>query len=285
MSSACSSSSAASSSTGGGPSSPPSRSAYWNSFPCRILHPLHRLGLRVSELPLPRHLRLPGFPRGAASSGRCSSPWSAPVPHLLLLFLSARAGGADRPDGDHRDERREPGRDLLPPRPSFYYRNAADIAEAALEREYERLRASSATSCRRRSPGSSRGGGTIADRFEGCTVIFADMVGFTGIAEKLEPEALVGILNSIFSFRRHRRSARPREDQDDRRLLHDRLRPARGETRPRRGRRRMRPRRCGDGGAAGGTRARPPYPDSINSGPVVAGVIEESSPTTPGAAA
>ncbi len=83
---------------------------------------------------------------------------------------------------------------------SFYYRNAADIAEAALEREYER----SEGLLRNILPAEIAGilkreGGTIADRFEGCTVIFADMVGFTGIAEKLEPEALVGILNSIFS--------------------------------------------------------------------------------------
>ncbi len=41
--------------------------------------------------------------------------------------------------------------------------------------------------------------GTIADSFEEATVLFADIVGFTGICESVAPEALVAWLNEIFS--------------------------------------------------------------------------------------
>jgi class 3 adenylate cyclase len=39
---------------------------------------------------------------------------------------------------------------------------------------------------------------TFAERYENCTVLFADIVGFTGITERLAPEKLVGILNDVF---------------------------------------------------------------------------------------
>jgi len=39
----------------------------------------------------------------------------------------------------------------------------------------------------------------IADRFERATVLFADLVGFTQLAAKLEPEALVAALDEVFS--------------------------------------------------------------------------------------
>ncbi len=39
---------------------------------------------------------------------------------------------------------------------------------------------------------------TFAERYANCTVLFADIVGFTGITERLEPEKLVGILNDVF---------------------------------------------------------------------------------------
>jgi len=41
--------------------------------------------------------------------------------------------------------------------------------------------------------------GVIADRFEQVTVLFADLVGFTELAAGIAPEALVRLLNEIFS--------------------------------------------------------------------------------------
>ena len=41
--------------------------------------------------------------------------------------------------------------------------------------------------------------GIIADRFEAVTVLFADIVGFTELAAGIAPEALVNLLNKIFS--------------------------------------------------------------------------------------
>jgi guanylate cyclase len=40
---------------------------------------------------------------------------------------------------------------------------------------------------------------TIADRFTGVTVLFADIVGFTPLSAKMEPEELVRLLDEIFS--------------------------------------------------------------------------------------
>jgi guanylate cyclase len=40
---------------------------------------------------------------------------------------------------------------------------------------------------------------TIADRFTGVTVLFADIVGFTSMSAKMEPEELVRLLDEIFS--------------------------------------------------------------------------------------
>jgi class 3 adenylate cyclase len=42
-------------------------------------------------------------------------------------------------------------------------------------------------------------GGTIAESFEQATVLFADLVGFTALSEKLLPEKLVTVLNDLFS--------------------------------------------------------------------------------------
>jgi class 3 adenylate cyclase len=39
---------------------------------------------------------------------------------------------------------------------------------------------------------------TFAERYTNCTVLFADIVGFTGITERMTPEKLVGILNDVF---------------------------------------------------------------------------------------
>jgi adenylate cyclase len=41
--------------------------------------------------------------------------------------------------------------------------------------------------------------GIIANRFEAVTVLFADIVGFTELAAGVAPEALVGMLNEVFS--------------------------------------------------------------------------------------
>ena len=39
----------------------------------------------------------------------------------------------------------------------------------------------------------------IADGFPACSVLFADIVGFTVMSQQLAPERLVGMLNDIFS--------------------------------------------------------------------------------------
>jgi adenylate cyclase len=39
----------------------------------------------------------------------------------------------------------------------------------------------------------------LADHFEAVTVPFADIVGFTELAASIEPDALVSLLNAIFS--------------------------------------------------------------------------------------
>lgn len=40
----------------------------------------------------------------------------------------------------------------------------------------------------------------IADHYDGASVLFADMVGFTPLSEKLAPEEMVGLLNEAFTF-------------------------------------------------------------------------------------
>ncbi|HJW73224.1 MAG TPA: adenylate/guanylate cyclase domain-containing protein [Geothrix sp.] len=40
---------------------------------------------------------------------------------------------------------------------------------------------------------------TIADRFTEATILFADIVGFTQLSQKLDAESLVGVLNDIFT--------------------------------------------------------------------------------------
>ncbi|MCE9573980.1 MAG: HAMP domain-containing protein [Deltaproteobacteria bacterium] len=42
--------------------------------------------------------------------------------------------------------------------------------------------------------------GVIVDRFEAVTVLFADLVGFTALSSRTSPEALVGMLDELFSI-------------------------------------------------------------------------------------
>ena len=118
---------------------------------------------------------------------------------------------------------------------------------------------------------------TIADGFADVSILFADLVGFTPAAARMTPERLVGKLNRIFSgFDRWPLAARRREDQDDRRRLHGRRRPARATIRPRRGGRRISPSRMLDVLAEenAGDRATPfELRIGIHTGPVVAGII------------
>jgi class 3 adenylate cyclase len=41
--------------------------------------------------------------------------------------------------------------------------------------------------------------GMIADRYDSCTIVFADLVGFTAHAKGKEPEQIVGELNTVFT--------------------------------------------------------------------------------------
>ena len=60
--------------------------------------------------------------------------------------------------------------------------------------------ASCSTCCRRRLPsGSKCEPGAIADGFDGVTVLFADIVGFTPMSERMSPGEVVGLLNEVFS--------------------------------------------------------------------------------------
>ena len=64
---------------------------------------------------------------------------------------------------------------------------------------------------------------TIADQFAAASILFADVVDFTLMADRLQPAEVVGILDRpVHALRPPGRSLRGREDQDDRRLLHGR---------------------------------------------------------------
>lgn len=45
-----------------------------------------------------------------------------------------------------------------------------------------------------------RGDGTVAEDFDAITVLFADVVGFTGLSEELAPAEMVDLLNAVFSY-------------------------------------------------------------------------------------
>lgn len=82
----------------------------------------------------------------------------------------------------------------------YYYQIAAVRAESALEQEYDRAETllhnilpETIASRLKLNPE------TIADGFEGTTILFADIVGFTTLAAEMSPENMVMLLNQIFS--------------------------------------------------------------------------------------
>lgn len=82
----------------------------------------------------------------------------------------------------------------------YYYRTAAVRAENALEQEYQRaedllhnILPETIANRLKIQPE------TIADGFEGTSILFADIVGFTPISAKMSPENTVKLLNEIFS--------------------------------------------------------------------------------------
>ncbi|HMV68460.1 MAG TPA: adenylate/guanylate cyclase domain-containing protein, partial [Myxococcota bacterium] len=82
----------------------------------------------------------------------------------------------------------------------WYYTLAVHSARSALRREFQRsehlLHNVLPVSVADRLKGEPR---TIAERYEACTVLFADMAGFTAWSATREPEELVDELNRIFS--------------------------------------------------------------------------------------
>jgi len=84
----------------------------------------------------------------------------------------------------------------------WYYTFAVQDARAALRREFQRSERLlhnilPATIANRLKDDADTQ--TIADRFECCTVLFADIAGFTAWSASLSPEELVRRLNEIFS--------------------------------------------------------------------------------------
>jgi len=82
---------------------------------------------------------------------------------------------------------------------TYYYVNAVVKVEAALEREYDRSESLLLNILPR--PIAQRlkeHPGSIADKFDHCTILFADIVSFTQLSETISPEALVELLNRLF---------------------------------------------------------------------------------------
>lgn len=83
---------------------------------------------------------------------------------------------------------------------TYNYARAAEVAEGRLNDEYRR--AESLLHNILPVPIAARlkaTEGVIADGFEDASVLFADLVGFTGLSQRTPPEALVAMLNDIFS--------------------------------------------------------------------------------------
>ncbi len=83
---------------------------------------------------------------------------------------------------------------------AHFYNRAAETAEQKLREEYNRaedlLHNILPVPIARRL---KDGPGTIADGFSDASVLFADIVGFTGLSEKVSPQRLVALLNELFS--------------------------------------------------------------------------------------
>ena len=82
----------------------------------------------------------------------------------------------------------------------FFYYSAVTQAETALSEEFDR--SESLLHNILPPPIAHRlknNEGTIADGFPACSVLFADIIGFTVMSQQLAPERLVGMLNDIFS--------------------------------------------------------------------------------------
>lgn len=82
---------------------------------------------------------------------------------------------------------------------AFHYARAAEVAEACLQVEFDRAESLlhnilPVTIADR----LKRSEGVIADGFSEASVLFADLEGFTGLAERMTPERLVAVLNEVF---------------------------------------------------------------------------------------
>ena len=119
----------------------------------------------------------------------------------------------------------------------------------------------------------------IAERGEEVSVLFADITGFTPVAERLPAEEVVVLLDEIFSAFDELVARHGVEDQDDRRRLPGRRRDTNATGRPRGGAARL---------ALAMRQALAELPIAsglslrigIDSGPVVAGVIGRTSSAT-----
>jgi len=88
-----------------------------------------------------------------------------------------------------------------------YFVRERDRAAAALDREHALLVAEQARSerlvlnvlPREIAERLKQEDGVIADGLDDVTVLFADIVGFTPLAERMAPSAVVGLLNEVFS--------------------------------------------------------------------------------------
>jgi class 3 adenylate cyclase len=114
-----------------------------------------------------------------------TSPPIAPLPPLWVLIFAAFNGTATA------------GLLLMV---ALTYRHTVDVAEAALEAEYEKSEAllhnimpPAVADRLKKNPK------VIADSHKQVTILFADIVGFTEIAGRSTPESLVTLLNRIFS--------------------------------------------------------------------------------------
>jgi len=83
---------------------------------------------------------------------------------------------------------------------AFLFDHDARVAEADLEKEHARseellLNVLPASISKRLKDGQQ----SIADGFGDVSVVFADLVGFTELSQRLEPDELVRVLNEVFS--------------------------------------------------------------------------------------